>query len=208
MEEKIRILIVDDHPTFINGISEFLKIEEITEVVGTAENGLIAIKQAKTLQPDVILMDLSMPVMGGYEATVILKKECPDSKILVLSMHEEAEHIWKLMRAGATGYALKNISLSNLLLAIKAVSQGAAYFSEEVSETLYSNKPLDENPLTKRETEILTLIAKGLSNKEIAKKINRGIRGIEAHRANIRRKLNIHPIALLALYAYKRGYVK
>jgi len=208
MEEKIRILIVDDHPTFINGISEFLKIEDITEVVGTAENGLEAIKQAKTLQPDVILMDLSMPVMGGHEATVILKKECPDSKILVLSMHEEAEHIWKLMRAGATGYALKNISLSNLLLAIKAVYQGAAYFSEEVSCTLCSNKPLDENPLTKRETEILILIAKGLSNKEIAQKLNRGVRGIEAHRANIRRKLNIHSTALLALYAYKRGYIK
>lgn len=210
---KIRLLLVDDHPIVLDGIKSHLCAQPEFEVVADAANGQEALRKAKLNLPDVILMDISMPHMNGLEAISHLRKQVPNAKILILTMHESKEYIAQVVRSGARGYLLKDSAPAELVGAIKAVHAGEVYFSPSVSKVLVqemtsnagspSNQP--EQPLTDREREVLSLIAEGLLNKQIADKLGIGVRTIETHRERIMRKLDIHTVAGLTKYAISRG---
>ncbi|MES9964521.1 MAG: response regulator transcription factor [Candidatus Sedimenticola sp. 20ELBAFRAG] len=210
-QPPIRLLLVDDHPLVLDGISARLEGEADLEVVATATNGREALEKARDVKPDVVLMDVTMPVMGGLEATPLFKEEMPDIHVLILSMHDNQEYILKLMHAGASGYVLKDVSSDELIRAIKVINQGDTYFSSGASETLF-RKPEqaeaeDEDVLTKRESTVLKLIAEGQCNKDIARLLNISVRTVETHRLNIKNKLDIHTAAGLAKYAIEHGLV-
>lgn len=204
ISHKIRLIIADDHASVRESYAISLQLEEHIDVVATAENGEQAIERCLALQPDLILMDLHMPVMNGLEATKILKKKSPASKILMLSLEAESEYVQALMKAGAMGYAVKDISLNELIKAIEIACQGGTYLSSEASIGLFSQsepaKPV-ALPLTKRETEVLILIAHGRSSKQIANQLHIAISTVMKHREHIREKLNRHTIAELTKYA-------
>ena len=211
---KIRLLLVDDHPIVLDGIKSHLCAQPEFEVVGDAANGQEALRKAKLVLPDVILMDISMPHMNGLEAIGHLRKQVPNAKILILSMHESKEYIAQVVRSGARGYMLKDSAPAELVAAIKAVHNGEVYFSPSVSKVLVqemtdsSRRPSDAPPqqhLTDREREVLSLIAEGLLNKQIADRLGIGVRTIETHRERIMRKLEIHTVAGLTKYAISRG---
>lgn len=209
-EPPIRLLLVDDHPLVIDGISARLKTEPSLKVIGTANNGRDALQQAKRVTPDVVLMDVTMPIMGGLEATQFFKTELPDIKILIFSMHDDHEYIVKLMKAGAYGYLLKDVSSDELIKAIEAVHQGSTYFSAGASQSLFSDQPeiataTNASILTKREEAVLKQIADGHCNKNIARTLDISVRTVETHRLNIKHKLNVSTTAGLTRYAIEHN---
>lgn len=170
MDKPIRVVMVDDHQVVLDGFIARLEQEPEIEVVATASNGLEALELVKLHQPDVVLMDVSMPIMNGIEATRLIKEEVPHTKVLMLTMHDNREYIMQVMQAGAMGYMLKEISALKMVQAIKTVNQGATYFCESTTSTLFSqeilpvaNKP---NPLSRREEAILRMVAQGCSSKK------------------------------------------
>jgi len=210
--KKIKLLLVDDHPIVLDGIKSHLRAQPDFEVVGDAANGQDALRKAKLTLPDVILMDISMPHMNGLDAMAGLRKQVPNAKILVLTMHDSREYIAQVVRSGARGYLLKDSAPAELVGAIKAVHAGEVYFSPSVSKVLIEEmaddrKPSgpEQQPLTDREREVLSLIAEGLLNKQIADRLGIGVRTIETHRERIMRKLDIHTVAGLTKYAIARG---
>ena len=211
---KIRLLLVDDHPIVLDGIKSHLCAQPEFEVVGDASNGQDALRKAKLTLPDVILMDISMPHMNGLEAIGHIRKQVPNAKVIILTMHESKEYIAQVVRSGARGYMLKDSAPAELVSAIKAVHNDEVYFSPSVSKVLVqemtdgSKRPVDGPPqqhLTDREREVLSLIAEGLLNKQIADRLGIGVRTIETHRERIMRKLEIHTVAGLTKYAIARG---
>lgn len=212
MEKPIRVVIVDDHQVVLEGFMARLELEPEIKVVATASNGLEALDVVKQHQPDVILMDVSMPIMNGIDATRLIKEEVPNAKVLMLTMHDNREYIMKVMQAGAVGYMLKEISASKMVQAIKTVNQGSTYFCESVTQTLFTgeitpaaNKP---NPLSRREEAVLKLVAQGCSSKKIASLLSISYRTVETHRQNIKHKLDIHSTAELAKYAVQHGLLE
>jgi two-component system nitrate/nitrite response regulator NarL len=211
--KKIRLLLVDDHPIVLDGIKSHLGAQPEFEVVGDAANGLDAVRKAKLTLPDVVLLDINMPAMNGLEAMVHLRKQVPNAKVIILTMHDSKEYIAQIVRLGARGYLLKDCSPTELVSAIKAVHCGEVYFSPTVSKVLVEEmvdgkKAADQPipaPLTEREREVLSLIAEGLLNKQIADRLGIGVRTIETHRERIMRKLDIHTVAGLTKYAIARG---
>lgn len=212
--KKIKLLLVDDHPIVLDGIKSHLCAQPDFEVVGDAANGQEALRKAKLTLPDVVLMDISMPHMNGLEAMANLRKQVPNAKVLILTMHDSKEYIAQVVRSGARGYLLKDSSPAELVGAIKAVHGGEVYFSPSVSKVLIeemadgNKRSLDAPappPLTDREREVLSLIAEGLLNKQIADRLGIGVRTIETHRERIMRKLDIHTVAGLTKYAIARG---
>ena len=209
--KKIRLLLVDDHPIVLDGIKSHLGSQPEFEVVGDASNGLDAIRKAKLTLPDVILLDINMPNMNGLEAMGHLRKQVPNARIIILTMHDSKEYIAQIVRLGARGYLLKDCSPTELVSAIKAVHSGEVYFSPTVSKMLVAEmvenktQPDLPPPLTEREREVLSLIAEGLLNKQIADRLGIGVRTIETHRERIMRKLDIHTVAGLTKYAIARG---
>jgi len=205
IETPIRLLLVDDHPLVLDGICSRLQVEDGINVVGQASNGQEALEQAKQVNPHVVLMDVSMPVMGGLEATRIFRQQMPGVRVLILSMHDDQEYILKLMQCGASGYVLKDVSSEELIKAIETVHQGSTYFSAGASRSLFQNGeehvPKVDGVLTKREETVLKLIAEGQPNKEIARILNISVRTVESHRQNVKSKLDIHTAAGLARYA-------
>jgi two-component system, NarL family, nitrate/nitrite response regulator NarL len=192
--EKIRIVLVDDHPLVLEGIIARLENEPSLEVVGSANDGAQALTLIAEVQPDVVLMDISMPVMSGFEATERLRAEQPNVRVLILSMHESREYILKLIQCGAAGYVLKDVSSDELITAIKTVYSGATYFSAGASQSLFSQTdfqtpaPASElkEALTCREQEVLRLLAQGASNKATARQLDISVRTVETHRQNIK----------------------
>lgn len=210
--KAISVLLVDDHPLVLDGIEARLEGVTGIAVVGQANNGEQALALAETLQPDVVLMDVSMPVMNGLEAARHFKNRFPAVKVLILSMHDNREYILKVMQSGARGYILKDVSSDELVTAIKTVAIGNTYFCQNASNSLFSsinNTPMNEpvQPLTKRELMVLTLLAEGKSNKIIARSLDISVRTVETHRQNIKNKLDIHTAAGLARYAIEQGLV-
>jgi two-component system nitrate/nitrite response regulator NarL len=211
----IRIFLVDDHQVVLDGIRSRLQEESHIEVVGQALNGKEAIDLAHKLRPDVILMDVSMPIMGGLEATRHFKAELPEVRVLVLSMHDDQENFVRLMQEGASGYLLKDISSDELIRAIETVYQGSTYFSTDTSSTPPKNLPssqfkaasLQRSTLTSREQMVLKQIAEGQCNKKIASTLKISVRTVETHRQNIKNKLQIHTAAGLARYAIEHKLV-
>ena len=212
MSEVIRVVIADDHQVVLDGFMARLELESDISVIGTASNGLEAVEIVKTLRPDVVLMDISMPIMNGIDATNQIKEEDSEAKVLMLTMHNNREYIMKVMQSGAVGYMLKEISAEKMVQAIKTVNQGSTYFCEKVTQNLFT-QPITltqsvKNPLSRREEAVLKLVAKGESSKEVAKTLNISYRTVETHRQNIKHKLDIHSTAELAKYAVNSGLVE
>lgn len=212
--DPIRILVADDHALIRTGMKNLLEGNKDFLVVGEAADGEEVIQKARDLKPDVVVMDISMPKVNGIEATRILKQSRPETGILVLTMHENAEYANQVFKAGASGYVLKNAGKEEISTAIYAVARGEKYFSSRVSEIVMSEYArqsetrLSEVALTKREREILDLIGKGLNNQQIADQLFISPRTVETHRTNIMQKLNIHDAPNLVRYALEHGYGK
>lgn len=205
MNPTTRLLIVDDHPLLRDGIAARLREEPNIDVVGQAGNGRQALDQARVLRPNIVLMDIAMPVMDGLEATLRFREEMPGIRILILSMHNEPEYAAKIIQAGAAGYVLKDVSAAELLRAIATVRDGGHYFSAGVG--IFSAQASAPIPLSEREIQVLKLIARGQSNKEIARALKLSVRTAETHRQKIRDKLDIHTTAGLTQYAIKHGLI-
>jgi len=192
----IRILIADDHRVFIDGMKALLKDVPGLEVVGEAENGQKLIEQVEVHRPQLVLTDVQMPVMDGIEATREIHKRYPEIKIIVLTMMNESMFIKKMLEAGASGYILKTVDKDELIRVIHKVAAGEKHFSEEVTAQLLNNfseksAPGPADSLTKREKEILALIAQGLTDKEIAEKVFLSALTVISHRKNILSKLGL-----------------
>lgn len=206
--QKIRVLLVDDHPLVLDGIRSRLELDEDMEVIGEAANGEEALELAKRYKPEIVLMDINMPVMNGIEAAERFSEELPDIKLLMLSMHDSREYITKVLKAGAKGYILKDVSSSEMVSAIKSVYQGKNYYSSGVTDILLNEGVAKDVPLTDREKTILRLLAEGNSNKHVARELDISVRTVETHRRNIKRKLDVKTSAGLVKYAIENGIVE
>jgi NarL family two-component system response regulator LiaR len=212
MDKDIRILIADDHNLVRQGFEALLTVKDGIEVVGLAENGEKAIKMARSLKPDIILMDLMMPEKNGIEATREIKAENPEAKILIITSFAEDENVYLAVKAGALGYLLKDSSPGDLMQAIEDVCQGRMSLHPNIANKLMDelNKPLEgkvsEDPLTERELEVLKLVAKGFSNQDIADKLIVSERTVGAHVSNILAKLHLANRTQAALYALRKGF--
>lgn len=202
------VLLVDDHPMVQDGLTACLSYYHDIHIIGSTQDGKDALNQALTLKPDVILMDISMPGMNGIDATEIITEQLTATKVLIFSMHDSLEFVSSAMQAGASGYILKDTGSAEVYLAIKAVANGQTYFSPSIANALIDN-PLKEEKekLTTREQNILAYIAQGQSNKAIAKILNISFRTVEAHRRNIKAKLQIESLAELVRYAVNHGLI-
>src|SRR6185369_3509502 len=211
--EKIKVLIVDDHPVVRKGLQSCLSSKDNLKIVGEASDGNDAVRKVKELQPDIVLMDISMPNMDGLAVTEALRKQAPQVKVLVLSMEGKRDAVLRIIKAGARGYVLKDAPPEELVRAIETVQGGEAFFSGPVAQIAlnqYVSESDDDQPLAKlseREREVLALIAEGKSNKEIAMHLGIGVRTIETHRERIMRKLDIHSVAGLTRFAIANGLI-
>ncbi|MBT6440551.1 MAG: response regulator transcription factor [Flavobacteriales bacterium] len=214
--DNIKVLLVDDHQIIRDGIRSLLSYAEGIEVVGECSDGLEAISCAVSEKPDVILMDINMPKINGIDATKKIITNNPDSKILVLTVHDELAYISKMLHAGALGYVLKTTNKAELIAAIKSVSKGEKYFSTEVTETMLSrfidshksDSDAEEKELTIREIEVLVLISTELTNAEIGEKLFISTRTVDAHRRSLLSKLGARNTAGLVAYAIKNKFLE
>ncbi|MGH1540818.1 MAG: response regulator [Arenicella sp.] len=204
---NISVLIVDDHPLVRDGLRSRLSITETICVAGEASNGAQAITMAEELQPDVVLMDINMPVMNGIDAAEIFQEKFPDIKLLVLSMHDDREYVMNVLRSGVKGYVLKNASAEEMFAAIQAVYNGGIYYSPSIAEIIMNPENEHNDTLTSREQTVMSMLAKGLSNKEMARELDISVRTVETHRRNIKQKLNISTTSGLIRYAIDYGLV-
>jgi NarL family two-component system response regulator LiaR len=221
---KIRVLLVDDHAILREGIRFLLTGSGEVDVVGEAGDGLEALEMVEKLQPDAVLMDISMPRMNGIEATKELKKRRPNLPVLILSMYDSDEYVVPILKAGAAGYVLKRAAAQDLVSALKAVVSGQVILDPTVAQTVMANLAGANAPavpqatrdeaavqaleqLTEREREVLTLIAQGLTNQEIADKLYISIKTVQAHRANLMEKLDLHAAVDLTKFAIRSGLI-
>lgn len=213
MKDDLKILIVDDHPVVRQGLSTMIDLKPGLKVIGEASNGMEAIKQADSLKPDVILMDLVMPQMDGIEATQKIKNQNPHTRILVLTSFTEDEKVIAAIRAGASGYVLKDSSPQTLLQAIYNVYEGKSPLDPVVAGKLISGlQPVNDSHsfkenLTEREIEVLKYIAQGISNKDIAVKLSITDGTVHFHVSNILKKLNLQNRTQAAMFALREGLV-
>ena len=200
---SISVLLVDDHPLVTEGIGACLETWDNITIVGTASTGKQAIEKALQVKPDIILMDINLPDMTGLEATRQIKRQLPDARIMILSMHDNREYVVSALEGGASGYILKDVSSAEVATAIEAVYRGGTYFSAEVSRTLVQppDIPKTDSILTTRERQVIIELARGNTNKMIARSFDISERTVETHRKNIKRKLKISSTAGLTRYA-------
>ncbi len=214
---KIRVLICDDHTILREGIRLLLNSQPDMEVVAEAVDGREAVDKAREFKPDVILMDIAMPLLNGLEATKQIRRDQPAARVLVLTMYESDEYVAQMLEAGAAGYVLKKVAGSELVYAIRAVYQGEAFLYPSITKRLVedylrrveSGQERDTfNGLTDREREVLQLIAEGHTNKEIADLLNLSVRTVQNHRAHIMEKLGMHDRGELIKYAIQKGIIE
>lgn len=213
MSEKVtRILLADDHQVVRRGFGLILSAQPGWEIAGEAANGREAVELAERLQPDLVVMDVSMPELNGIEATRRIAEFAPRCRILALSMHRDTVYVREILRAGAHGYLLKDASDQDLVDAVRAVSNGQGYLSPAVSDAVLSDyrkhvtDPIDL--LTSREREVLQLIAEGKTNKEIAQDLNLSVYTVDSHRGRIMEKLNLHSAGELIRFAIRNGLIQ
>jgi two-component system response regulator NreC len=213
--ERIRVLLVDDHTIVRQGLRCILATDEEIEVVGEAGDGRSAVELADRLQPDVVLMDLTLPELNGIEATRRIFKQEKDAKVLILTMHTDRMFVRQSLKAGARGYLVKDAEDTDLVKAVKVVGRGGSFFNAEVSRMLLNDYLGDQPPgddddltrLTGREREILQLIAEGRTNSEIATTLSLSLNTVETHRKQIMKKLDLHKTAELVRFALRKQVV-
>ncbi|MDB6018146.1 MAG: DNA-binding response regulator [Pedosphaera sp.] len=216
-KKRIRVLLVDDHPVVRRGIRSCLSNLDHLEIVGEAVDGKEAIAKVNELKPDIVLMDIDMPVMSGLEATRLLRSESPEIRVLILSVHSNKQYVLQIIQSGAQGYVLKDASPADLVRAIESVNGGEVFFSPDISQIVLNQYLVeagsddDESAskrLTSREREVLAMIAEGQSNKDMANRLGVGVRTIETHRERVMDKLDIHSVAGLTKYAITNGIAR
>lgn len=213
---KIRILLADDHTIVRNGIRSLLEDEPDMQVIGEAEDGHAAVRMTAQFEPDVVVMDIAMPLLNGLEATRQIKRDHPDVKVLILTMHENEEYIRQVLAAGAMGYILKDAAVRDLLGAIRAVCRGEAVLSPAITRLVIEDylrwgdlqPEQQDNSLSAREREVLQLIAEGYTNKQIAEILAISIKTVQSHRANLMRKLDLHDRGELIKYAIQKKIIE
>lgn len=208
-----RVLLADDHQLLIDGLRPILERQRGVDVVGVASDGLQAVSLATELEPDIILMDISMPQLNGIDAARKILKQVPRARIVMLSMHADRHYIQESLRAGACGYILKESAAGEVIEALVAVQRGETYFSQSVRDTVLHDyvdivrggDNADVSPLSPREREVLQLLAEGKSTKEMADMLGVSVKTIESHRKQIMDKLALHSVAELTKYAIREG---
>ena len=213
---KIRVLLAEDHRTVREGVKFILGAQPDIETVGEADDGRAALRLAKELRPDVVLMDVSMPGLNGLRATEMLREECPDVRVVALTRHTDRGYMQQLLQAGASGYVLKQSDPSVLLHAVRAVAAGSSYLDPAITgqalEGYFGRRDASGSGavvhLSERESEVLRLIALGYSNKEIAARLSLSVKTVEAHKANAMRKLDMHSRIDIVRYAVLQGWLQ
>jgi two-component system response regulator NreC len=216
---KTRLLIAVDHAVVRDGLRTLFRGMKEFSIVGEAADGETAVRYASLMKPDVAILDISMPKLNGVEATRLIKLKHPEIKVLILTIHEDEEYVYQVIRAGANGYMLKNAEKKEILGAVRAVVGGESFFSPGISKLIIDKfikrakehneiKPSNRDSLTSRERQVLEFIAHGFTSREIAEKIFLSVSTINTHRANLMQKLNIHDTAGLVRYAVQQGMVK
>lgn len=212
---KIRLLLVDDHVIVRAGLRMLFQAENDIEIVGEVGSGEEAIDAVRRLQPDVVLMDVAMPGIGGIEATRCIKQARPEAAVLALTMHEDEQYFFEMLGAGASGYIPKRAAPDDLVSAIRVVSQGNVFLYPTVARMLVKDyleraagEPTSgEVQLTAREQEVLTYIAEGYTNREIAEALSISVKTVDRHRENIMQKINLHSRVELVKYAIEKGLI-
>lgn len=216
MAKKHRIVVAEDHTILREGLKALLSADPDLEIVGEAGDGREAVQRVQSLEPDIVLMDLSMPRMNGIEALREIRKQVPETKILVLTVHKSEEYILAAFQAGANGYVLKDATHHELVAAVRTVLQGKPYLSPAVSQTVLegylegrSSLRVESawDSLTAREREIVKLIAEGYKNKEIADFLCISVKTAEKHRANLMKKLDLHSVSAVTTLALQKGLI-
>jgi len=205
---RIKVLLIDDHPLVIEGLRALLDSFERIELVGTAGLASQGLECAVRTRPDVILMDINMPQLGGIDAIGLFRRRVPDARILILSMHDSREYISAAVLQGAAGYVLKDVPTEEIVAAIETVAGGGRYFSAGVSAALLASGEGGGDGLSPREREVLALLAAGASNRDIAAALALSVATVETHRKNIKKKLGIATTAGLIRFAIQCGLVE
>ena len=217
MSKKHRVFIVEDHQLFREGLKSMLNGRGDVEIVGEAEDGLDAIRKIRQAQPEMVLLDLSIPKISGISVMKEIKRDLPETRILALTIHESDQYVLEAFDAGVDGYCIKDASRSELMVAIDSVLQGKSYISPGISDQVidgYLNgrktlkKESDWDTVTQREREVLKLLAEGYSNKEIAGFLHISVKTVEKHRSNLISKLDIHNVAQLTTFAIQKGLIE
>jgi DNA-binding NarL/FixJ family response regulator len=218
MARVLKIVIVDDHEIVRKGLRATLAVHPDWEIAGEASNGREALAVVESTQPDVVIMDISMPELNGLETTRQLLKSAPRTRVLILSLHESEQLIREVLAVGARGYLLKSDATRLLVAAIEAVAEGGTYFTRRVSDLVLSGYlkgspvvPPSEGSvgrLSPRETEVLQLLAEGKSNKEVAHTLRLSVKTVETHRSNVMTKLELHSFSELVRYAIRNGIIQ
>lgn len=213
---SVRILLADDHGIVRRGMRSLLDSEPGVEVVGEAPNGREALKLIETLQPDMAILDVAMPMLNGIEVTAQAMKAYPELKVIILSMYADEAYVVRALTAGARGYLLKEATEEDLLPAVRAVAQGRSFFSPAISSILLADyvrhlkqRGLEDSydVLSDREKEVLQLLAEGKTNKEAASVLNLSLSTVETHRLKLMQKLGLHNTAEIVLYAVRKGII-
>ncbi len=214
--KQIRILLADDHTIMRNGLRLLLERQPGFQVIGEAADGRETVEMTETLRPDVVVLDVAMPNLNGIEAARQIAAKLPGIAVVILSMHSDESYVLRALKAGARAYLLKDSAESDLIAAIKAVTEGKAFFSPAISKMLLDDyvrrlqqRGVDDSYelLTTREREILQLLAEGKSNKDVANLLSLSLYTVETHRGNIMQKLNLHSVPELILYAVRKGVI-
>jgi len=215
MNGRVKVLVVDDHEIVREGIRMVLATDPEIEVVGVASSGEEAIEKVRELEPDVVLMDIGMPGLSGFEATRRIRESHPNTQVVALTVHDSEGYVFQMLQAGATGYVVKRAPAEDVIMAVKRAHQGEAVLHPSVAKLLIKDylarvakgEETSFDTLSEREREILKLIAEGKTNREIADTLFLSIKTVQAHRANLMRKLGMHDRTELVKYAIRKGII-
>jgi len=215
MESRVKVLVVDDHEIVRQGIKMVLETDPDLEVVGEASSGEEAIEKVHELSPSVVVMDIGMPGLSGFEATRRIRQSHPDVQVLALTVHDSEAYVFQMLQAGATGYVVKRAPAAEVIMAVKRAYRGESVLHPSVAKLLIKDylsrvergEEASYDTLSDREREILKLIAEGQTNKEIAELLFLSVKTVQAHRANLMRKLGMHDRTELVKYAIRKGII-
>lgn len=212
---RIRVLIADDHAIVRDGVRALLTLAEDVEVVGEAADGMEAIEACRRLRPDLVLMDIAMPGLGGLEATLQIRKELPEVKVLVLTQYEDREYVRRFLKLGVSGYVLKKAAGAELVAAVRAAAKGGLVLDPDIArDAIREPEPAAEpaadpyESLTDREKQVLKLVAEGRSNKEVAELLDISVKTAMSHREHVMEKLNLHSRTDLIRFALRQGVIR